>query len=251
MSPKGPTQASGFAAAPKFQEAINFLEDVCVRLCRLQTTPTSTVRINWLPINRMSERVGLVLNNSQYDEITAKLDTIAKHVNEAGPSVLELVQCFAKEDGLMVDGAGKVVDPTMMVAQLDERGYAIAVGTRKSAVATCTLKPSTDTDNVNTVNGKPMHRYFQRFRDLHAVALPFKLTDRLGKYCIESTCKGGGPSGQAGALRLACSRALVKAEPALRPILSENGLLVRDPRRVERKKPGQEKARRKFSWVKR
>jgi small subunit ribosomal protein S9 len=254
LSQAGPSQASGFAADPKYQEAVNFLDDVCLRLRRLKTSDTAglnTLQVQWLSSLKMSERVGFSLNEQQYQTIVGKLDWIAKYVN-TGPAILDLVQCFAKDDALMLDEDGQVIDPTQMTAKLDWRGWARATGTRKTAVANCILKPlKGEETGENLVNGKPMHRCFQRFRDLHTIALPLKLTDRLGKYSLEANCHGGGPSGQAGALRLAVSKALVKAEPELRPTLSQHGMLVRDPRMVERKKPGQEKARRKFAWVKR
>ncbi|RLD83396.1 MAG: 30S ribosomal protein S9, partial [Bacteroidetes bacterium] len=83
------------------------------------------------------------------------------------------------------------------------------------------------------------------------VEQPFLLTDNLGKYDIDVTLKGGGITGQAEALRLAISRALLKIDPEYRPVLKEKGLLKRDPRMVERKKPGQPKARKKFQFSKR
>ena len=73
----------------------------------------------------------------------------------------------------------------------------------------------------------------------------------MGKYDINVNLKGGGITGQAEALRLAISRALIKIDPEYRPVLKENGLLKRDPRMVERKKPGQPKARKKFQFSKR
>jgi small subunit ribosomal protein S9 len=73
----------------------------------------------------------------------------------------------------------------------------------------------------------------------------------MGKYDINVNLKGGGITGQAEALRLAISRALIKIDPEYRPVLKENGLLRRDPRMVERKKPGQPKARKKFQFSKR
>jgi small subunit ribosomal protein S9 len=250
----GPDQASGFSAHPKYQEAVNFLDDVYIRLRRISTTPENQVPIEWLPIGKMSERVGFNLNNGQYKELTKKLDNITPFINAAGASILDMIRCFAKEEALVTDSEGKLIDPNDALPKLDRMGWARATGTRKTAVANVILKPHNgeyDSSTFNIVNEKPMHRYFQRFRDLHVIAYPLKLTDRLGKYVVDVKCRGGGPSGQAGALRLALSKALVKAEPGLRKIVSDNGLLVRDPRGVERKKPGQEKARAKFAWVKR
>jgi small subunit ribosomal protein S9 len=85
----------------------------------------------------------------------------------------------------------------------------------------------------------------------YVVEQPLQLTDNLGKYDIKVNLNGGGITGQAEALRLAISRALIKIDPEYRPILKEKGLLRRDPRMVERKKPGQPKARKKFQFSKR
>ena len=83
------------------------------------------------------------------------------------------------------------------------------------------------------------------------VQQPFDLTDTANKYDITATLDGGGITGQAEALRLAISRALIKIDPEYRPALKAKGLLRRDPRMVERKKPGQPKARKKFQFSKR
>jgi len=85
----------------------------------------------------------------------------------------------------------------------------------------------------------------------YVVEQPFQLTENLGKFDIKANLDGGGITGQAEALRLGIARALVKLNPEYRPILKKNGLMKRDPRMVERKKPGQPKARKKFQFSKR
>jgi small subunit ribosomal protein S9 len=85
----------------------------------------------------------------------------------------------------------------------------------------------------------------------YVVEQPLQLTDSLGKYDIKVTLNGGGITGQAEALRLGIARALIKIDPERRPVHTENGLLKRDPRMVERKKPGQPKARKIFQFSKR
>ena len=267
LSARGPALASGFSGNPKYQEAANFLDDVIVRLRRLKCDANADITpsrppVEWLSRERMSDRIGLLLNEAQYTSLKTKLDVIISspllydektNINPTTTAqIIEVVKCFAKEDSLSLDANGHFMDPRRVTARIDKNGWIRATGTRKTAVANVILKPlSGDTPQENTVNNRPLHRYFKLFRDLHAVAWPLKLTDRLGKYSLMATCRGGGPSGQSGAMRLAISKALAKAEPNLYDVLSSHGLLIRDTRMVERKKPGQEKARRKFAWVKR
>ncbi len=100
------------------------------------------------------------------------------------------------------------------------------------------------------VNQKPLHEYFNPLQRREIVQA-FEASGTAGQYDVWCTVKGGGVSGQAGAVRLGIARALECHTPELRPLLSRAGMLTRDSRRVERKKPGQKKARKKFQWVKR
>ena len=123
-----------------------------------------------------------------------------------------------------------------------------ALGRRKTAIARIYLKEG----KGNILINKRDYKTFFPTATLHyVVEQPFMLTDTLGKYDLTVNLKGGGITGQAEALRLAISRALIKIDPEYRPVLKEKGLLKRDPRMVERKKPGQPKARKKFQFSKR
>jgi len=123
-----------------------------------------------------------------------------------------------------------------------------ALGRRKTAIARIYLKEGKGNIQVN----KRDYKEFFTTATLHyIVEQPLLLTENIGKYDINVNLKGGGITGQAEALRLAISRALVKIDPEYRPVLKENGLMRRDPRMVERKKPGQPKARKKFQFSKR
>jgi len=123
-----------------------------------------------------------------------------------------------------------------------------ALGRRKTAIARIYVK---DGDGKITVNGRDFKEYFPIATLHYVVEQPLLLTDNLGKFDIKVNLTGGGFNGQAEALRLAISRALVKMDEEYRPVLKENGLMRRDPRMVERKKPGQPKARKKFQFSKR
>ena len=102
-----------------------------------------------------------------------------------------------------------------------------------------------------TINGKKVGEYFARPVLQMILAQPFEATDRLGEFDVIATVRGGGLSGQAGAVRHGISRALTLFEPGLRHALKSGGFLTRDPRVVERKKYGKAKARRSFQFSKR
>jgi len=123
-----------------------------------------------------------------------------------------------------------------------------ATGRRKSSVARVRLKPGKG--NI-VVNKHECLDYFKRETLKMVVEQPFEVTEMLGKFDVEANIKGGGLSGQAGALRLGISRALLEYDQELRPELKAAGFLTRDSREVERKKYGQPKARKRFQFSKR
>lgn len=124
----------------------------------------------------------------------------------------------------------------------------MAVGRRKEAVARVKLVPGT---GKIIVNKRPFEEYFPLETHQIIIKQPLELTGSLNKYDIYANIKGGGISGQAGALRHGISRALAEMEPALKEILRKGGFLTRDPRMKERKKYGQKGARKRFQWTKR
>jgi small subunit ribosomal protein S9 len=101
------------------------------------------------------------------------------------------------------------------------------------------------------INGRTLGDYFPRPALVSAIQQPFSATDTLGRFDVQARIEGGGLSGQAGALRLAVARALVKTDEEHRRKLRDLGLLTRDARAVERKKPGRPKARKRFQFSKR
>tara|TARA_B100000925_G_scaffold285790_1_gene262584 strand:+ start:3287 stop:3673 length:387 start_codon:yes stop_codon:yes gene_type:complete len=123
-----------------------------------------------------------------------------------------------------------------------------AIGRRKAAVARVYL--SKGKGNI-LVNGKDFKDYFPVDTMQYKLVQPFKLLDVLAKYDVNVNVNGGGTTGQSEAIRLAISRALCEVNIDNRPYLKSEGLLTRDARVVERKKPGQKKSRKKFQWVKR
>jgi small subunit ribosomal protein S9 len=123
-----------------------------------------------------------------------------------------------------------------------------ATGRRKTSVAKVWLSPG---NGKIIVNDKNMEEYFPLETLRIIVKQPLTLTETLGKYDVIAKVKGGGLSGQAGAVRHGIARALVLADPTLRPVLKKAGFLTRDPRMVERKKYGLKKARRAPQFSKR
>jgi small subunit ribosomal protein S9 len=123
-----------------------------------------------------------------------------------------------------------------------------ATGRRKSSIARVTLTPGT---GKIVVNNRPFEHYFVRETDRINILDPLKLTNIENKFDITASVNGGGASGQAGAMRLGLSRALVYFDVETKPALRKAEFLRRDPRMKERKKPGQKGARKKFQWVKR
>jgi small subunit ribosomal protein S9 len=123
-----------------------------------------------------------------------------------------------------------------------------ATGRRKCAIARAWV---TGTAGEITVNEKPLEKAFPRLTLRQIIQLPLEMAGVMGKYSISATVYGGGPAGQAGALRHAIARALVAMTPATRPPLKKEGLLTRDSRVKERKKYGQKGARKRFQYSKR
>jgi len=123
-----------------------------------------------------------------------------------------------------------------------------AIGRRKESVCRLYLRPGSGKWDVN---GRTLGDYFPRPTLVSSIQQPFSITDSLGKFDVKATLEGGGLSGQAGALRLAAARALVKLDESHRRKLRDLGLLTRDSRAVERKKPGRPKARKRFQFSKR
>ena len=132
--------------------------------------------------------------------------------------------------------------------QLDKFGRAYATGRRKDAVARVWLKPGS---GKITVNGREQEVYFARPTLRLVINQPFGITDRAGQYDIIATVKGGGLSGQAGAVLHGIAQALTRYEPVLRTTVKRAGFLTRDSRAVERKKYGKAKARKSFQFSKR
>lgn len=123
-----------------------------------------------------------------------------------------------------------------------------AVGRRKTSTARVILRPGT---GEWSVNGRPLNDYFPRMTHRRRADEALKVTELSGQYDAFVRVRGGGLTGQSDAVRLAVARAVVELDESHRPVLRSHGLLTRDPRKVERKKPGRPKARKRFQFSKR
>ncbi len=188
------------------------------------------------------------------------LEDLKTVVAEAAAEKAAAATAAAAPAGTASDGeaAGEAeatapVEPVAEVIELrepviDDLGRSYATGKRKDAVARVWIKPGKGTI---TVNGRDQNTYFARPVLRLIVNQPFEVVERTKQYDVTCTVKGGGLSGQAGAVKHGISKALELYEPALRPKLKAAGFLTRDSRVVERKKYGRAKARRSFQFSKR
>jgi small subunit ribosomal protein S9 len=177
------------------------------------------------------------------------------------PEVPEVAAVEAIEDAPAAEATAEVapaedappppppqIEAVLREQQIDKFGRAYATGRRKDAVARVWLKPGS---GKIVVNGREQEVYFARPTLRLVINQPFGITERAGQYDVIATVKGGGLSGQAGAVLHGIAQALTRYEPALRTTVKRAGFLTRDPRVVERKKYGRAKARRSFQFSKR
>ncbi len=138
--------------------------------------------------------------------------------------------------------------PSTKKIKLDFKDSKYATGRRKKSIARVWLKKGS---GLIYINGKKINEYFKKANLLISTVRPLTLTKRANEFDVKCTVKGGGHTGQAGAITLGISRALIEFEPELKPTLKKEKLTTRDSRAVERKKYGHRKARRSFQFSKR
>ena len=164
------------------------------------------------------------------------------------PAAQAAAASSGSDDGAPQAPAPVVSTMPLREQELDKQGRAYATGRRKDAVARVWLKPGS---GKITINGRDQEVYFARPTLRLVINQVFGVTEREGQYDVNCTVKGGGLSGQAGAVKHGISQAITKYEPALRAPVKAAGFLTRDSRTVERKKYGRAKARRSFQFSKR
>ncbi len=164
-------------------------------------------------------------------------------MNDEIKSLDDLKEAVAETGTVLVEETAPLREPVR-----DELGRSYATGKRKDAVARVWIKPG---KGKVTVNGKEMNAYFARPVLQMLINQAFSVAGVVGEFDVNATVKGGGLSGQAGAVKHGISKALQLYEPSLRGALKAAGFLTRDARVVERKKYGRRKARRSFQFSKR
>ncbi|WP_174284716.1 30S ribosomal protein S9 [Sphingomonas bacterium] len=177
------------------------------------------------------------------------LSDLANLTNAPAPAAQADAPAYTTGDAEPVNNSGPAPEPMPLREQiLDKQGRAYATGRRKDAVARVWLKPGS---GKITINGRDQEVYFARPTLRLVLNQVFGVTEREGQYDVVCTVKGGGLSGQAGAVKHGISQAITKYEPILRAPVKAAGFLTRDSRTVERKKYGKAKARRSFQFSKR
>ena len=249
------------------------------------SSPHQQIKYTWKSRHKLAEVLQFPLTALQFRRIRQRLNDISEVANRMS-EVKEFLRPFVAMESVSrvevgEDGQAVIVSgDKKQLAYVDEKGRTVAKGKRKEAKARIqltkvspvsgegkngkTFKSITQRSTV-TVNHKPLSTYFMRMRDRVEVCKPFEVTGTFGKYHLNCSVEGGGHTGmhaitiiyiyltfvligQAGAIRFALSKALASIDPILHLILRKEGLMKRDVRRVERKKYGQEKARKKFTW---
>ncbi|KAL8655428.1 MAG: hypothetical protein Q9226_003051 [Calogaya cf. arnoldii] len=237
-----PASPSYFSGRPDFTDNLLSLQAL---LRKYQTLPTvapgQAPRVAWRTVSQYRLLVGEPVRASRYHQVIEVL----KRLNQIHPAVIppdlhEAMQIYKRD-----------VNPYAVVkrpAIIDTDGRSCGIGRRKSSSAKVYLVQG---EGEVLVNGKSINEVFGRIHDRESALWPLKATNRVDKYNVWALVSGGGTTGQAEALTLGTAKALMVHEPDLKPALRRAGCVTRDPRRVERKKPGKLKARKMPAWVKR
>ena len=255
-----PASPSYFTGAPRFTDDFLSLSKLCRKHELLpQCAPGEAPPVAWKSLEQYKTERGEPVRPLRYALLTQLLDRI----NTIHPSVLPV------EVQRALESFKRATQPQLdrrKVIRIDEWGRAKASGYRKSSRASVFL---VEGEGAVLVNDRSLNAYFGRLTDRESALWPLTVTQRLDKYNVWALASGGGTTGQAEAITLGVARALVAHEPGLRDCLEEGelntmlatsvmvtdfikaGCLTRDPRRVERKKPGKLKARKMPAWVKR
>jgi small subunit ribosomal protein S9 len=254
-----PVSRSYFTAQPGFMDDLLMLQNLAGKYSHLPTLkPDELPRVAWVPIAEYRNISGENVKASRYAKIIEVLTRLNRIHPAMMPNVVREAIGVYKRD----------INPFQNKAKertVDKYGRGLGAGRRKTSTARAWLVEGT---GEVLVNGKTLAEAFARVHDRETVIWALKATDRLDKYNVWARAEGGGTTGQAEALALAVGKALLVHEPALKPavrrcessepvpfrtllMMHTAGCVTRDPRRVERKKPGHVKARKMPAWVKR
>ncbi|CAI4059980.1 hypothetical protein SUVZ_04G3570 [Saccharomyces uvarum] len=240
--PKLPTF---YSANPNHEDRINRLERLLRKFVKLPSQNNNEVQQTKAPWISFDEYAliggGTRLKPTQYTQLLYMLNKLhnvdPQLTNEEITS--ELSQYYKKSS---------ILSNQIKVKTLDEFGRSIAIGKRKSSTSKVYVVRGT---GEILVNSRQLNDYFLKMKDRESIMYPLQVIESVGKYNIFATTSGGGPTGQAESIMHAIAKALVVFNPLLKSRLHKAGVLTRDYRHVERKKPGKRKARKMPTWVKR
>lgn len=240
-----PKLATFYSANPLHENHVDRLESLLrkyVKLPVISAAQQQEQRPVWISFDEYALfGGGSRLKPIQYQELLSLLNKLhsidPQLTNDEIKS--ELAQFYKKT---------KIQSVQNSVKNLDEFGRSTAIGRRKTSVAKVQVVRGS---GQILVNNRQLNDYFVKLKDRESILYPLQVLDAVGKFNIFATTSGGGPTGQAEAIMLAVSKALVTFNPLLKPRLRKAGVITRDYRQVERKKPGKKKARKMPTWVKR
>ncbi|KAF2652902.1 hypothetical protein K491DRAFT_603865 [Lophiostoma macrostomum CBS 122681] len=237
-----PASPSYFSAKPTFTDDYISLLALLRRNATLPTIPKAEApKVIWKTIDQYRVMTNEPVRNMRYHNMLHLL----RRLNCIHPG---LMPQEVRDAMLRYKKPSQPGDIKANPAVIDELGRAKGVGRRKTSSATAWV---IEGEGEVLINGKSITSFFGRLHDRESAVWALKATERLDKYNVWGLVSGGGVTGQAEALTLAVAKALMVHEPALKPALRRAGCVTRDPRKVERKKPGHVKSRKMPTWVKR
>ncbi|KAH9909779.1 37S ribosomal protein S9 [Xylariomycetidae sp. FL2044] len=237
-----PTSPSYFSRHTQFNDSFVVVQDLARRYGRLPTVKAAQAeRVAWKTLEQYRLAVGEQVKATNYRaciQLCKRLQQI--HPDLVPEEVLTGIRPFKRDINIYLN--------TPRPIPIDRFGRSHGVGRRKSSIARAWLVEGT---GEVLVNGKSLNDAFGRIHDRESALWGLKCMERMDKYNVWALVEGGGTTGQAEALAMAIAKALSVHEPALKTPLRKAGCITRDPRAVERKKPGHVKARKMPAWVKR
>ncbi|KAE9977336.1 hypothetical protein BLS_001468 [Venturia inaequalis] len=238
-----PASPSYFTGKPNFTDDLISLKALLRKYQLLPVFPPGQApRVAWKSVEQYKAMVGAEpVKSARYH----RLLEILKRLHSINSAIMpeEVSDTLARyKRGVDLSQARK------KQGYVNADGISLGVGRRKTSTARAYV---VEGEGEVLVNGKSLTQFFARLHDRASAVWALKATERVDKYNVFALVKGGGATGQAEALTLAVAKALLVHEPLLKPALRRAGCVTRDPRKVERKKPGHLKARKKPAWVKR
>ncbi|KAI9837569.1 MAG: hypothetical protein M1819_007220 [Sarea resinae] len=237
-----PASPSYFTGKPDFTDNLLSLQALLRKYLTLpMCEPGSAPRVAWKTLAEYRLLVGEPVKAAKYHKIIEILQRLNRIHSSLMPEEVQAAMQTYKRDL-------NPHDVVRRVQKIDRYGRSIGVGRRKASTAQVWL---VEGEGEVMVNGKSLAGAFSRLHHRESAIWALKSTQRIDKYNVWAMVKGGGLTGQAEAMTLGLAKALLVHEPLLKPALRRAGCITRDPRRVERKKPGKLKARKMPAWVKR